>query len=243
MRTERQAALERVAEQIRRLQADRRAGFQRCSTGVAPLDEALGGGLALGCVHELMAPSEGVAIRSVALLAAGRAASRAPDPAAGGRWVLYVDAQGDFYPPAAVRLGVSLDQLLIVRAGRRLDALWVCELALRCRSVAAVIAPAAALDTYVSRRLQLAAEQGGGLGLLLRVGRPAGATFAATRLWFEAVGGSRVACRLRVSILKLRERQPPGPFEIELRPGGGQEPAASAAPGRKSPPPAGRRAV
>jgi cell division inhibitor SulA len=83
------------------------------------------------------------------------------------RWIFYIDRTGDFYPPAAAQLGVPLGQLLVVRVTRPTEVLWVCEQALRCRAVAAVIAPLPSIDSYASRRLQLAAEAGGGLGLLI----------------------------------------------------------------------------
>ena len=96
------------------------------------------------------------------------------------RWLLYVDTDGDFYPPGAAQLGLPLERLLIVRTRRRLDALWVCEQALRCRAIAVVILPLSGINAYASRRLQLAAEAGEGIGLLIRHDR-GGHTFAATR--------------------------------------------------------------
>jgi protein ImuA len=61
-----------------------------------------------------------------------------------------------------------LEQLIVVRAGNAAANLWALDQALRCRAVAAVLAWPEKLDGRVFRRLQLAAEEGGGLGLLIR---------------------------------------------------------------------------
>jgi predicted ATP-dependent serine protease len=53
----------------------------RCPTGLPELDDVLGGGFALGAVHELLAGENGVAVHSVALRTAARAAG-------GGQWIL-----------------------------------------------------------------------------------------------------------------------------------------------------------
>jgi hypothetical protein len=191
-----------LAEKVRQLQAARRTTLPPCPTGLTKLDAALGGGFACGCVHELLAPADGAAARSLALWTAARAVGHPPDtcpteaPAATKRsqtppsfpdqrpaeWVFYIDTGGDFYPPGAVQLSLPLERLLVIRTPRTADALWVCEQALRCHAVAAVVLPIRTVDAYASRRLQLAAETGGGLGFLLRSEGRGGHTFAATRL-------------------------------------------------------------
>ncbi len=208
-----------LAEKVRQLQAARRTTLPPCPTGLTKLDAALGGGFAYGCVHELLAPADGAAARSLALWAAARAvdhpsgtcppeaprelkpAARQYDfaseaPAATKRsqtpprfpdqrpaeWVFYIDTGGDFYPPGAAQLGLPLERLLVIRMPQTANALWVCEQALRCKAVAAVVLPIRTVNAYVSRRLQLAAEMGGGLGFLLRSESRSDHTFAATRL-------------------------------------------------------------
>src|SRR5205085_6193640 len=70
----------------------------------------------------------------------------------------------------------DLDNLLVVRPREKADELWALDQALRCPAVAAVWGPVGELDDRALRRLQLAAEEGRGLGLLLReasvCGRP-----------------------------------------------------------------------
>ncbi len=263
LRVTRRPDLAALAEKVRQLQARRRGPLQRCPTRLTELDAVLGGGFARGCIHELLAPGEATAIRSLALWAAARAVDRPAEHlsrepwlrgATGGlpasadtgrqaargtrtrvidgaadafahaiqhtadtavphlrnlvgwhgrvgrecaganpnahdpghprptKWVFYLDTAGDFYPPAAIQLGLPLERLLVIRTKRNVDALWVCEQVLRCPAVAAVVLPIRAMDAYVSRRLQLAAETGGGLGFLLRSAARGGHTFAATRL-------------------------------------------------------------
>jgi hypothetical protein len=143
-----------------------------------------------------------------------------PSPPA--RWALFIDTLADFYPPAAAQFGLPLQQLLVVDAPAGRDALWVCEQALRCPSVAAVILPLRTLDAIVSRRLQLAAEHGGGIGLLLLSEQPRGPTFAASRLRFDtppgapasATAGASAGPGLLVTVLKLRDRQPLTPRRV-----------------------------
>ncbi len=102
-----------------------------------------------------------------------------------------VDACGDFYPPAALALGIDLRRLWVVRPRSEAEAFWAVDQALRCPAVGSVVAWFERLDDRASRRLQLAAETGGGLGLLLR---PAGArerSFAAVRMSVEPVANFR----------------------------------------------------
>lgn len=202
--------LAQLAEKIRRLRAVRRPHTcERFSTGLAPLDEALGGGFSLGSLHELIGSCSGAATRSLALLAAARVAGAQ-------RWIFHIDTGSDFYPPAAVRLGICLERLVVIRTRRQEEALWVGEQALRCRAVAAVVLPLRSLEAYASRRLQLAAETSGAVCFALRSAPASGHTFAATRLRCEPQIGETENRRIQVQVLKLREGRPPEPFVLEL---------------------------
>jgi protein ImuA len=144
--------------------------------GVPALDDALQGGVAYGALHELAPASElqlGAAFGfglAVAILAA--------QAAVGGREVLCIAtdyaalAAGAPYGPGLDRLGLCMDRLLILRVAHPRDALWAFEEALKCPALAAVLAElpedGSAADLTATRRLSLAAQAGGGLGLLLR---------------------------------------------------------------------------
>ena len=81
-------------------------------------------------------------------------------------WV--VDRSGTFYPPAANAFPPVLQKAIIVRAATDKDECWALEQALRCPDVEVVIGWPHRLTNNAFRRLQLAAEHGGGLGLLIR---------------------------------------------------------------------------
>jgi hypothetical protein len=82
--------------------------------------------------------------------------------------LIVVDAGEHFYPPAAAALGVPLAETIVVRPRRDDEYLWAIEQALRCRGVAVVLTRMQRLESRQFRRLQLAAEQGGTVGILLR---------------------------------------------------------------------------
>jgi protein ImuA len=200
--------LARLAEQIRRLQQRGRKPPERCPSGLTELDAALGGGFSNCAVHELMAPQEGTPAYSLAWRIAARAAGR-------NYWIFYIDMPLDLNPLGVVQLGVPLERLVVVRTPATAEALWACEQALRCRAVAAVVLPLRSVDTYSSRRLQLAAEAGENLGLLICQEPRDGSTFAASRLRLEPRVAPPGTCRMEVTVLKQRAGRPGTPFVVE----------------------------
>jgi protein ImuA len=205
----RASRLAQLAEQIRQLQLRGRAPAARCPTGFPNLDNALGGGFFTAAVHELIATTDGTAAHSLALHTAARAAGE-------NQWLLYLDTTYDLNPPGVTQLGVPLGRLIVVRTPHLADALWVAEQTLHCPAVAAVVLPLRNIDPHASRRLQLAAEAGGGLGFLLRSTAPDGPTFAASRLRLEPLDGAVTTRRMQITILKQREGPPCAPFVVEL---------------------------
>jgi len=77
--------------------------------------------------------------------------------------------------------GLLLSRSLFVDAARNHP--WAIEAALRCASVAAVVADGSGLDMKATRRLQLAAEVGGSFGLLARPAREERELSAAATRW------------------------------------------------------------
>lgn len=161
--------------------------------GAESIDAALGGGLALGNVHEL-APATPLhlgAAMGFALTLAVRTGAR--------RHTLWI--QPDFagteagmpYGPGLTALGLPIERLLILRVARPVDALWAMEEGLKSRVLSAVIAEltdeGAAADLTATRRLVLAARDGGGLGLLLRHRISSEPSAAATRWDISAAPG------------------------------------------------------
>jgi hypothetical protein len=80
-----------------------------------------------------------------------------------------VDFAGECYAPALSGWGVRLGQTLFVRPTTRLEACWAIEQCLRCPGVSATWAWVdQGLSPRVHRRWQLAAEAGGGVGVIFR---------------------------------------------------------------------------
>lgn len=107
-----------------------------------------------------------------------------------------IDPARRFYPPAAARMGIDLDRLVVVQP----DAPdWIVIQALSCPAIDAVLCWPDRLYDKMFRRWQLAAERGGGVGLLMRPsvarGSPSWAdvqlavTPVATDRWRLEVGG------------------------------------------------------
>ena len=141
--------------------------------------------------------------------------------AAEGGVIVVLDSQHRFYPPAAAVLGVDLEEVVVVRARRRHDQLWALDQALRCPAVAAVWAPLEQLDEHDFRRLQLAVEEGGGLGLLVRSRRARNQpSWSDIRFWIEPrVVDSRqlgVGRRLRVEVSRCRRGGGGGVLDVEI---------------------------
>jgi protein ImuA len=156
--------IQELAKQIRALEVAGRSHLQGrvISSGCAAIDRGLpGGGYAAGSLVEWIGDRSGSGATSLALNTARQAI-------AGGKYLLVIDRERTFYPPAALALGIPLEQLIVVHPASTEDFHWAIDQGLRCSAMGAVMASLEELDDRVARRLQLAAEQGGGLGLFLR---------------------------------------------------------------------------
>uniref|UniRef100_UPI001F33B2C3 ImuA family protein n=1 Tax=Falsiroseomonas oryziterrae TaxID=2911368 RepID=UPI001F33B2C3 len=142
----------------------------RSSAGAVHLSETIdaqlpAGGLARAGLHEVLAAEPGAAAGFSAVVLGRAAASPGTSP---GGAVLWIGPDPDAWPPGLARFGLSPAALVMVRAPRPADGLWAMEEALRCPAVAGALLNLSELDLTAARRLQLAAEAGGALGLLLR---------------------------------------------------------------------------
>jgi protein ImuA len=145
----------------------------------APLDAALPwGGLPAAALHEVAGAAAGSFVAALAgRLAAARGALVWCQTAASERRL------GALYGPGLAAFGIDWRRLVLVRARDGREALWAMEEALRSPAVACTIAESDRLDLVMSRRLMLAAEAGGGAGLVLRPGAPDVAPNAALTRW------------------------------------------------------------
>lgn len=143
-------------------------GRAALSLGLAALDAALpGGGLVRGGMHEfLSAPGDAAAHGWVAALLSGLP----PGPILWCRRRDRADPLGlaDMpYGPGLAAMGLDPARLILVRSDSADDALWAMEEALRCSSLAAVVGDGFLPGPVAGRRLQLAAEDGGMMGILI----------------------------------------------------------------------------
>ena len=168
-------------EELRALISRRAQGSavrEACSLGLPGLDAVLGGGLPTGCLQEVISADCGAA-------AAGFAAFLLSRLAAGNRGVLWASlGEGDLYPPGLASFGLDPARVILLSAPSPAELLWAMEEALRSQALAGALGEVDRVDLTTSRRLQLAASAGGGVGfLLLRADRPAAPVSAATLRW------------------------------------------------------------
>ncbi len=177
------------------------------STGVVAVDRLLPHrGLRGGTLVEWIADGAGSGASVLPVVALGQL-----QRASGGATVV-VDRGGRFYPPAASAWGVDLEQTMVIRPTSEADELWAIDQAMRCPDVAAVLAWPAKLDSFTFRRLQLAAETSGAVGLLVRPSRAQrDPTWATARLMISPLPTNTgkenelpTSWRLGVTVLKSR---------------------------------------
>jgi hypothetical protein len=176
------------------------------TTGLPALDELLpGGALARGAVHELLALPDHPPPLFVALVLARSAGQElnhrfhrfhrfeidgfesvksVVDSFNGA--IVWSDPLHALYPPAIAAMGVPLERLFLLHPGNVADENWAITECLRCRGVAVTIASLRRLSRVEARRFQLAAERGGGIGLLLRPYDRAAQIYAAATRWLVA---------------------------------------------------------
>lgn len=152
-----------LREQIQALATGRTLPRPVLPFGVRSIDKALpGGGLSFGSLHEI-AGGGNVAVdgAAVALFAAGIAARTK------GK-ILWCMTRPDLFAPALAQVGLAPGRVIYVEAGDEKTVLACFEEGLRHGGLGAVVGEVAKLPMNASRRLQLAAEEGGTIGLAIR---------------------------------------------------------------------------
>jgi protein ImuA len=131
--------------------------------GVPPLDERLvDGGLRLDALHEVSSRGPGWGDDAAAVLfAAGIAARTQGD-------VLWVVRSRDLFAPGLYQAGLAPARVVYAEARDDAELLALLEEGLRHRGLGAVVGEAKRVQMAQARRLQLAAESGGTVALLLR---------------------------------------------------------------------------
>ena len=131
--------------------------------GIAEVDSRLpGGGLALGALHEVAGGGNGAIDGAAAALFAAGIAARTKGK------VLWCIARPDLFAPGLAQAGLAPDRVIYVEAGDDRTVLACMEEGLRHGGLGAVVGEVARLSMTASRRLQLAAEGTGSIGIALR---------------------------------------------------------------------------
>ncbi|SDE42033.1 ImuA family protein [Belnapia rosea] len=184
-------------------------------------------GLARAAVHDVLATSPGCGAALCALLLART-----------GGTVLWIALEQDgllAWPPGLVRFGLTPAKLVLARTSRRSDALWAMEEALRCPAVSGAVlalppeqtAGHHPLDLTATRRLQLAAEAGGALGLLLRPDVGSVAPSATTTRWRISAHPAEAEATLdaecwQLELVRTKAGRPGGPWAVTWNAAAGQ---------------------
>lgn len=180
--------LDALRAAVRAIAPETRVGAERIPFGLDAIDGRLaGGGIVASALHEITGATQSVADDAAATLFVAGIAARAGDG-----MVLWVMSTPDLFAPALAQAGISPSRLIQVDARQDEDALAVIEEGLRHGGLAAVVGEVARVGMTATRRLQLAAEEGGTTALLLRRWRkprqdPVAEPSAAVTRW-------RIAC-------------------------------------------------
>lgn len=166
---------------------------------IASLDEALGGGLGYGQVHEIYAaePDDASSTAGFAMAVAMGMCARADRPKQSVLWLRerrWLKSAGFLQANGWAELGGAPEQGLVGVVPDTLSLLRAAAEALHCGRLGAVVLEGwgkmPALDLTASRRLVLAAEKSGVPLLLLRIDATPSASAARTR-WQVASAPSR----------------------------------------------------
>lgn len=169
---------------VRRATERVREESESFSLGAVTIDEALGGGLALAALHEVLACEVGDAAAAAGFTLA--LAMRATEGEL--LWVRHEMAAletGQLYAPGLADLGLDPGRVTLVTARDPLDVLRAADDAVRTGAFGAVLIELwgriAALDLTATRRLAMGAADAGVTALLLRAATPSEPSAAATR--------------------------------------------------------------
>jgi len=188
--------IERLRQQIRKLQAAPRSYLATLRTGIHLLDELLpANGLQLGQAFELW--GEAASGRSSLAFRALAAATREH------RLGAFVDGPGELYPPAAAAMGIDLARLLIVRPKAPGKLVWTAVQLARSGAFACVVLDlthtGVRLTIADGKKLSDAAFQGGSCLLLLTPPDAPGEGMTRLRVSARGLEG------LRVEVMRSRQ--------------------------------------
>lgn len=183
-------------------------------TGFDELDALLpGSGWPRAALTELLSGQQGIGELRLLAPALARVSK-------GEGWLVLVSPPHLPYAPAFESLGVELSRLIVVHTKSDAEALWATERCMRSPACAAVLAWPRSHEERAIRRLQLAIEQGKGLGVIFGSTRNAAQPSPAP-LRVQLTGARH---RLEVQILKRRGGGWAPSLSLELDPIGSRRP-------------------
>lgn len=149
--------------------AGRASTRERLPFGIASLDGVIGGGLPAASLHEICGASASLSDDAAATLFGAGIAARLDGT------ILWVLTRRDLFAPALAQAGLPPRRLIYAECSTEEEALAVIEEGVKHGSLGAVIGEIRCVTMTAARRLQLAAETGGTMALLLRRWRRNGA--------------------------------------------------------------------
>jgi protein ImuA len=149
--------------QVRQVEGRNRRAASVLPFGLVEVDSRLpSGGLALDALHEVAGGGNGAIDGAAAALFAAGIAARTRGK------VLWCLTRPDLFAPALSQAGLKSDRVIYLEGGDEKTVLACFEEGLRHGGLGAVVAEVARLPMTASRRLQLAAERSGTIGIALR---------------------------------------------------------------------------
>ncbi|MGC2030507.1 MAG: translesion DNA synthesis-associated protein ImuA [Steroidobacteraceae bacterium] len=180
------------------------------STGCSSLDARLpGGGWPTASLIEVLLDDIGLGEVQLFLPALVECQRRVSEGGGEAPWLVWIAPPHEPYAPALAQQGIELERFLVVQPAGATEALWAAEQALGSGVCAAVFLWLKGTDDRWLRRLKLAAEAGGALGVLFRPERhrfessPASLRLLMTQGEHEA----------RLDLLKVQGGRP-GPVDL-----------------------------
>ena len=156
-------AIDALRAEIEQIESPRRRHRAVLPFGIGVVDTRLpSGGLALGALHEVAGGGNGAIDGAAAALFTAGIAARTRGK------VLWCMTRPDLFAPALAQAGLSPDRVIFVEAGDDTMVLACTEEGLRHGGLGAVVAEVAKLSMMASRRLQLASENSGTIGIAIR---------------------------------------------------------------------------
>jgi len=163
MTAARDRVISELKDRIASLEGNATRKLGRLAFGVPEIDAALpGGGLAYGAIHEFAGGGAGTVDGAAAALCVAGIAARTKGP------VLWCLTRPDLFFPALMQAGLHPDRVIFAEADREQDVLESMEEGLCYGGLGAVVGEIVRLPMVASRRLQLAAEKTGTMGLVVR---------------------------------------------------------------------------